>query len=135
MLKNTAKLIFSFMLTGWVYAEAVLFFPPVKQLGERFVQVVRIPTHDEWGDIARSDRANRLSADIDRTLVRMGGSGVNTFFYRYIGRFIETERSNGTIQTVKRSTGWSDFGASQYFDIPEVRGGFTPAFPDDLAWF
>jgi hypothetical protein len=131
MLKNFGKLLFSFMLTGWVYAESVLLFPPVEQLGNRFVQVFRIPTHDEWGEIADPAAARRLSTEIDLALSSVGGSGVQNFFYRYIGKFIGTDQSQAQNMARQKSRGWSDFGSSNFTVISDS----GPQFFTDLTWF
>ena len=81
MLQHIGKVVVSLLITNWIYAEAVLLFPPIKPYSERVLQVLRIPTHDEWPGIISSPSARVLRADVDSFL---RGSGLRGTF-RAIG--------------------------------------------------
>ena len=55
MLRFFGYTLLSIVLTNWIYSELVLFFPETKTLCKNFFEVVRIPTHDEWPEIAAAD--------------------------------------------------------------------------------
>ena len=73
MVKILGHIILSFAITNWIYSELCLLYPPTEQLGNRIVEVVRIPTHDEWPKIANSKEAKVLSKQIDSQVMELTG--------------------------------------------------------------
>lgn len=59
-----------FLVSNWIYSEAVLFFPPLEPVAKQMYKSTQLPTHDKWGDIASPEAAQRLAADIDTTVAR-----------------------------------------------------------------
>jgi len=79
MIQFAGKLLISFLISNWVYCEVVLFVPPVGKIGERFMQVAKIPTHDEWPAIASSPRARALNSSLNVTMVGLTGESSGIF--------------------------------------------------------
>ncbi len=49
------KTLFSFLVTGWIYAEIMLAFPGLQPVAQKVFQTVRIPTHNEWSDSFKNE--------------------------------------------------------------------------------
>ena len=79
MINTLAKLLLSFMITGWIYAECVLIYPPLESIGSRFVRVFSIPTHDKWPAIASSPEAKKLGGDLESLLGKTVGKQRSIF--------------------------------------------------------
>jgi len=69
MFRSIGTFIVSLLISNWLYAELVLFVPEIHPFLKRTMQVVRIPTHIEWGEIQTSTAAGQLITDI-QTLVK-----------------------------------------------------------------
>jgi len=68
MFQQIGMLLFSLMITNWIYSEVVLFFPSVAPMTERVFEVARIPTHNEWPEIQNSQEAKELKEDLNGIL-------------------------------------------------------------------
>lgn len=68
MLQYLGALVLSFVVTNWIYAEALLFMPSLGPVSERIISVLKIPTHDEWPDIMNSKSAKNLGREVDQVL-------------------------------------------------------------------
>jgi hypothetical protein len=66
LLGAIARFFLSILITHWIYSETVLVCPPFDPFAKQVLQVVQIPTHDKWGQIADDAGADRLSAEMDR---------------------------------------------------------------------
>ena len=74
------KVVISFLITNWIYSEAVLFYPPLHDFSQSVYQAVKIPTHDQWPAIASSEDATRLATDIDSWFGSNAFRGVTSQF-------------------------------------------------------
>jgi hypothetical protein len=68
MIERLGKIALSFLVTNWIYSEALLFFPQLRPITKRIIAVAKIPTHNEWGGIANSRAGAALGADINHYL-------------------------------------------------------------------
>jgi hypothetical protein len=68
MIQQIGMLLVSFLITNWIYSEAMLLFPRLEPITNRVIQVARIPTHNEWGGIAQSQEAKKLHRQINAFL-------------------------------------------------------------------
>lgn len=53
MLTLLFKFIAGVLLSGWLYAEALYFFPDLEGPADKVVELTAIPTHNRWPDIWR----------------------------------------------------------------------------------
>lgn len=72
MIHHLGTLVVSFLVTNWIYSEIVFFCPQIEPYAIRIAQVLRIPTHNEWPEIAGSKEAQALSKEIDRFVLTTG---------------------------------------------------------------
>ncbi|MCB0332192.1 MAG: hypothetical protein KDD55_01765 [Bdellovibrionales bacterium] len=68
MIQVAGKLLFSFLLSTWLYSEAVLLYPPFRDIARDFTEQVSIPTHDKWGPIAQASDAKLLRTKLEGQL-------------------------------------------------------------------
>ncbi len=68
MLRFFAGALLSFLITNWIYSEIVLIAPEVGPLSKRAMQIIKIPTHDEWNGISRSSGSSQMALDIDNLI-------------------------------------------------------------------
>lgn len=128
MINTIGKLLLSFMITGWIYAECVLLFPPTEQIGRRFVQVFSIPTHDKWPAIAASPEAKRLGGDLEVLLDKTIGKRFNIFGPRVKDLWNHKEQvvaqadlEQPGAERAKAQSGWSKFSnRSPAFTTPNL---------------
>ena len=77
----------SFLVSNWIYSEAVLFFPPLAPVAEKVFQTTQIPTHNKWHSIASAEGADRLASDVERAMAQNTpwlGVSFSTFFDRQV---------------------------------------------------
>lgn len=65
MFDFAVKFILSLVVSHWVFSETCLLVPGFKDFAVNFYQTVRIPTHNEWPEIASSDSALALNDKLD----------------------------------------------------------------------
>jgi hypothetical protein len=54
------RFLLSFMVSNWIYSEAVLLCPSLDIFAKRVYQTAKIPTHDKWGEIASNPEAGEM---------------------------------------------------------------------------
>lgn len=59
------KILVSFVLTNWIYSEAILFYPPLEDATKTVYQTVRIPTHDQWPSFSEAKEAKKYATNVD----------------------------------------------------------------------
>jgi len=64
MVEKLGKIALSCLISNWIYSETLLLFPQIEPFTQRVIQVARIPTHDEWPQVARAKSAKQLGTDI-----------------------------------------------------------------------
>ncbi|MCB0334847.1 MAG: hypothetical protein KDD62_01035 [Bdellovibrionales bacterium] len=77
-MKHVAALLISFLVTNWMYAEFLLLFPQVEPYCKRFMEVVKLPTHDEWSPILTSVEGKQLRSELHEFLSGPATRGVFT---------------------------------------------------------
>ena len=61
------RIICSFLLTGWIYSEAMLLFPALQPAAEFVIENVRIPTHDKWPADLRETAGQKILLGFEQT--------------------------------------------------------------------
>ena len=77
MIRFIGAFIISLMISNWLYAEFLIFIPGAEPYVNRAVQVMAIPTHDEWPAIANSPGATELNEGVKSYI---GESILNSIF-------------------------------------------------------
>lgn len=104
----------SFLVSNWIYSEAVLLFPPLDPVAKKVYQTAQIPTHDKWGAIAAPGAAQRLANDIDVAVARNTpsfGASLSSFFDQQVRSIWKT----GSFQSVGNFLGSSTRVSSKPF--------------------
>jgi hypothetical protein len=65
-----ARFFLSFLVSNWVYSEAVLLCPPLDPIAKTVYQRAKIPTHNQWGEIVSSHNAEHLERDIEGVIAK-----------------------------------------------------------------
>lgn len=71
MFDFAVKFVLSLVVSHWVYSETCLLVPNFKEFAANFYHTVRIPTHDEWPEIASSDSAKSLNGSLDEAWIQV----------------------------------------------------------------
>lgn len=74
-----AKMLVSFLVSNWIYAEVCYFFPSVDTFVRTVYSQMQIPTHEKWGPIIKSSGGKRLGYEVSGTLRDSGLSSVFPF--------------------------------------------------------
>ena len=67
-----AKMLISFLVSNWIFAEICFFFPSFDANMRRLYQIVQIPTHDKWAPIMQSSSGRELGHQIGNRVESSG---------------------------------------------------------------
>lgn len=108
MIQVAGKLLFSFILSTWLYSEAVLFYPPFRDIARDFTEQVSIPTHDKWGGIATAPDAKMLRVQLEDQLGFSFDRDTREMWDRAFGFFFSEARA-GVRVAADTSSLWDSF--------------------------
>lgn len=99
MFLTVVRLAISFLVTNWIYSEAVLFCPPLDSFAQKVYRSSKLPTHDKWGKLADSRSADALGLTIEREITK-SAPDLGFSFASFFDRNVRTLWSQGRLASM-----------------------------------